>query len=188
MSDELDLVYAEQFRATELQVYNWGTFQGIHRMAIAKDGHLIVGASGAGKSSLLDAIATLLVPLRLHDLNAAARDQERKGKDRSVASYVRGAFSQGLSEDSGEILTRFLRPEATWSALAMGFDNGRGRCVTLAQILWIRGSGTKNADLDHLYFVFDRPFSLSEFASFDLDPRKLRKCFPDVFCESEFAP
>ena len=65
---ELELVYGEQFRATELQVYNWGTFRGIHRMAIASEGHLIVGASGAGKSSLLDAIAAILVPLKWHDL------------------------------------------------------------------------------------------------------------------------
>lgn len=190
MSDnsELDLIYSEQFRATELQVFNWGTFQRIHRMAIAQEGHLIIGASGAGKSSLLDAIATILVPLKWHDLNAAARDQERKGKDRSVASYVRGAFSQGRDDDTGEITTRFLRPEATWSALALCFDNGRGKIVTLAQLLWIRGSGTKNADVKHLHFIFDRAFAIEEFGSFDLDPRKIKRVFPDAFCDEDFSP
>jgi uncharacterized protein YPO0396 len=185
---ELELVYGEQFKATELQVYNWGTFRGIHRMTIAPEGHLIVGASGSGKSSLLDAIAAILVPLKWHDLNAAARDQERKGKDRSVASYVRGAFSQSQDADTGEITTRFLRPEATWSALALSFDNGSGRAITLAQLLWMRGSGAKNSDMRHLYFIFDRHFAIDEFESFDLDPRKIKKLFPDDFCEEEFSP
>ena len=43
----------EQFRMTRLQVYNWGTFSGLHDVPISERGFLFVGRSGAGKSTLL---------------------------------------------------------------------------------------------------------------------------------------
>ena len=63
----------EQFRMTRLQVYNWGTFSGLHDVPISERGFLFVGRSGAGKSTLLDAFSALLTPPRWIDFNAAAR-------------------------------------------------------------------------------------------------------------------
>src|SRR5688500_10264149 len=80
----------EQFRMHRLQVFNWGTFSGIHDIAIADRGFLLVGRSGSGKSTLLDAIAALLTPPRWLDFNAAAREAERTGRDRNLVTYVRG--------------------------------------------------------------------------------------------------
>ena len=40
-----------QWRLAEVQVANWGTFDGsIFRMPVARRGHLLTGPSGSGKS------------------------------------------------------------------------------------------------------------------------------------------
>lgn len=37
-----------QYRLTTLQVYNWGTFNGLHTVDVARAGFLIFGPSGSG--------------------------------------------------------------------------------------------------------------------------------------------
>ena len=76
----------EQFRMRRLQVFDWGTFSGLHDIPVAERGFLIVGRSGSGKSTLLDAIAALITPPQWLDFNAAARDAERSGRDRSLVT------------------------------------------------------------------------------------------------------
>jgi hypothetical protein len=73
---------AEQFRMTRLQVFNWGTFDGLHDVRISEKGFLVVGRSGSGKTTLLDGISALLVPPKWIDFNAA-RDAARRGADRN---------------------------------------------------------------------------------------------------------
>ena len=63
---------SEQYVLRRLQVANWGTFSGIHDVPIAAKGHLFIGGSGSGKSTILDAISVLLTPGRIN-FNAAAR-------------------------------------------------------------------------------------------------------------------
>ena len=114
-----DMLANDQFRMTRLQVYNWGTFSGLHDVRIAQQGFLFVGRSGSGKSTLLDAFSALLIPPRWVDFNAAAREAERSRRDRNLLTYVRGAWAEQKDDSSGEIATRYLRPETTWSALAL---------------------------------------------------------------------
>src|SRR5450432_1024940 len=99
----------DQFRMRRLQVFNWGTFSGVHDIPIASRGFLFVGRSGAGKTTLLDAFSALLVPPRWVDFNAAAREGERSGRDRSLVSYVRGAWAEQEDDESGLIATQYLR-------------------------------------------------------------------------------
>ena len=82
----------EQYRMARLQIFNWGTFSGLHDVPIPDRGFLFVGRSGSGKSTLLDAIAALLVPPRWLDFNAAAREMDRTRRDRRLVPYVRGAW------------------------------------------------------------------------------------------------
>src|SRR6266404_1910780 len=98
----------EQFRILKLQVFNWGTFSGVHDVPVAEKGFLFVGRSGSGKTTLLDAISALLVPPRWIDFNAAAREGARRGSDRNWVSYVRGAWTEQTEGDSGEVVTRYL--------------------------------------------------------------------------------
>ena len=67
-------VHVGQWRLAEVQLANWGTFDGaIYRIPIARSGHLLTGPSGSGKSSLLDAIAAVLTPDKWLRFNEAAQ-------------------------------------------------------------------------------------------------------------------
>jgi len=181
----------EQFRMSQLQVYNWGTFSDIHTVPISEQGFLFVGRSGAGKSTLLDAFSALLVPPRWVDFNAAAREAEKSGRDRNLVSYIRGAWAEQNDDASGGIATQYLRPGTTWSALSLTYQNAVGQSITLVQVLWLRGSANGAGDVSRHLMIFERPFDLSElevFGQSNLDVRKLKILFPDAFIRREFRP
>lgn len=194
MSAEAGMKYLfapEQFRMSRLQVYNWGTFSGLHDIPISEQGFLFVGRSGSGKSTLLDAFSALLVPPRWVDFNAAAREAEKTGRDRNLVSYIRGAWAEQKDDASGEIATRYLRPGTTWSALALSYQNALGQHVVLVQVLWLRGSANGPGDVNRHFLIFERPFELNElevFGQSNLDVRKLKQVFPDAFIRREFRP
>jgi uncharacterized protein YPO0396 len=186
-----NLFAPEQFRMSRLQVYNWGTFSGLHDIPISEQGFLFVGRSGAGKSTLLDAFSALLVPPRWVDFNAAAREAEKTGRDRNLVSYIRGAWAEQKDDASGEIATRYLRDGTTWSALALTYRNALGQHVVLVQVLWLRGSANGPGDVNRHFLIFERPFELNEldvFGQFNLDVRKLKQVFPDAVSRREFRP
>ncbi len=165
----------EQFRMRRLQVFNWGTFTGLVDIPIAERGFLFVGRSGSGKSTLLDAMSALLVPPSQVDFNAAAREADRSGRDRNLASYVRGAWADQHDSDSGEIATQYLRKGTTWSALALEYRNALGATVSLIRLFWISGNGSAAADVRRHYMVTERPFDVArDLEGFDLDLRRLR--------------
>lgn len=166
---------AQQFRMRRLQVHNWGTFNGLTEVPIAEKGFLFVGRSGSGKSTLLDAMSALLTPPSIVDFNAAAREAERSGRDRSLVSYVRGAWADQQDSASGEIATQYLRKGATWTALVLEYRNAQGEAVSLVRLFWIAGSGNAAADVRRHYMVVPRAFDVaSELEGFDLDLRKLK--------------
>jgi uncharacterized protein YPO0396 len=165
----------EQFRMRRLQVLNWGTFSGLVDIPIAERGFLFVGRSGSGKSTLLDAMSALLVPPNLVDFNAAAREAERSGRDRSLVSYVRGAWADQHDGESGEIATQYLRKGSTWSALALEYRNALGQSVSVIRLFWVAGNGSTAADVKKHYMVCERAFDVAtELQGFDLDLRKLK--------------
>jgi len=181
----------QQFRMARLQVYNWGTFSGLHDIPISARGFLMVGRSGSGKSTLLDAFAALLTPPRWVDFNAAAREAERSGRDRNLVSYIRGAWADQKDDASGEIATRYLRQGTTWSAIALSYRNAAGRVVVLVQLLWLRGRGNAGSDVKRLFLIVERDFDLKEmelFGNTNLDVRKLKQAFSDAFIRNEFRP
>jgi len=181
----------EQFRMSGLQVFNWGTFSGLHEVPISQKGFLFVGRSGSGKTTLLDAFSALLIPPKWVDFNAAARETERKTRDRNIVSYIRGAWAEKEDEASGDISTHYLRSGTTWSALALTYKNEIGQIVVIGQIFWIRGNLNGTADVKRYYFIFERTFNLREFEEFEksnFDIRKLKQSFPDDFIQNEFTP
>ena len=179
---------ADQFRMRRLQVFNWGTFSDLHDIPIAERGFLVVGPSGAGKTTLLDAISALLVPPRWVDFNAAAREASRTGRDRSLVSYVRGAWAEQKDDESGEIAMQYLRTGTTWSALALTYGNSQGRVAVLVQLFWLRGNANGSTDVKRHYLIFERPFDLREIKDFDLDVRKLKKTYTEAFAREDFQP
>ena len=45
----------------QLEVFNWGPFCGLHRAVFDSRGTAIIGPTGSGKTTLVDALMTLLV-------------------------------------------------------------------------------------------------------------------------------
>lgn len=180
---------AEQYRLRRLQSYDWGTFADTIDIRISDVGYLFVGPSGSGKSTLLDAHAALLTPPKWLDFNVAARDAERAGRDRSAMSYVRGAWAEQSSE-AGEAVVQHLRTGTTWSAIAETYENGNGKVVVLAQVLWVRGRATAPSEVKKLHLILQRPFDLRElefFANADFNVRSFKQQLPDAFVRDEFS-
>ena len=57
------------FKLDYLEVWNWGTFdQKVYRMNTQGNNSLLTGANASGKSTLIDALLTLMVPLILQSI------------------------------------------------------------------------------------------------------------------------
>lgn len=179
--------FGKQHRMSRLQLCNWGTFSGFHDMKISADGFLLVGASGSGKSTLLDAFSALLVPPIWLGFNAAARDDSKARNDRNLLSYVRGAWAD-QEVDGAEISTQYLRPDTTWSALALEYQGLTRTPITLLALFTLRGRSTANQDLKRYYAVIEEPFNLPEsLKGFDLDIKKLKKRLPTLNLTEQFS-
>ncbi|WP_115511032.1 ATP-binding protein [Xanthomonas arboricola] len=169
----------EQFRMRQLSVLNWGTFTGLHRMPVSPEGTLIIGPSGAGKSTLLDAISALTVSPRTVRFNAAADESGKRDPDRTLMSYVRGAWAERADDQSARSLAKqYLRTNATWTAVALEYANALGRVMSIVRVLWVRGAGS-NAKVESHFLVVDAPFDLSEIGEFTGERKALTKRFSD---------
>lgn len=170
-----------QWRLAELQVYNWGTFSGVHRIQVAPQGHLITGPSGSGKSSLLDAIAVVLTPDRWLRLNDAAQGAQLRGQGRTQLSYVRGAWSKGTDDEQDRVVSRYLRPRATASGILLRYDDAQGASVTLARLFHLAGTSTDAADLKDVSIADRGALDLIElipYAKNGIETRRLKDAYP----------
>ncbi|NTY63397.1 ATP-binding protein [Mycolicibacterium sphagni] len=137
---------AEQFHLSRLQVINWGVFDGYHDIPFSDGGALIAGASGSGKSSLLDAISLGFLPFNRRNFNASG-DNTAAGSSagrRTVDKYVRGAWGQ--RSDGGTSKVMYLRGEGTaWSAIAVSYTSNTGRTVTGLVLKWLTGESRSDS-------------------------------------------
>ncbi|MFF5264557.1 ATP-binding protein [Actinomadura viridis] len=172
-----------QFRLTRLQMVNWGTFQGRKNVAIDDRGVLFTGASGAGKSSVLDAQSVVLLPHHDQRFNASADLTARGAKQgaRSLADYVRGAWDE-FQDEHGAFHIRYLRGgKPTWSAVAGTFDDRLGSVSTAVVLLWFTGTETDGGSLRPRFLIYDRDFDLLDlnaWAEARFDPAQLERTGP----------
>ena len=136
----------EQFHLSRLQVINWGVFDGYHSIPFSEGGALIAGASGSGKSSLLDAISLGFLPFNRRNFNASG-DNSAAGSSagrRTVDKYVRGAWGQ--RSDGGASKVMYLRGDGTaWSAVAVTYTSNTGRTVTGLVLKWLTGESRSDS-------------------------------------------
>ena len=136
----------EQFHLSRLQVINWGVFDGYHSIPFGPGGALIAGASGSGKSSLLDAISLGFLPFNRRNFNASG-DNTAAGSSagrRTVDKYVRGAWGQ--RSDGGTSRVMYLRGDGTaWSAVAVTYSSDSGRAVTGLVLKWLTGENRSDS-------------------------------------------
>ena len=160
------------FRLQRLEVYNWGTFDG-RVWTLQADGKnaLLTGDIGSGKSTLVDAVTTLLVPAHRVAYNKAAGAES---KERTLKSYVRGYYKTERNENSAAAKPVALRDHNSYSVILGVFHNaGYDQTVTLAQVFWIRDAQGQPA---RFYVSAERDLSIaSDFADFGSEIAALRK-------------
>jgi len=159
------------FRLVRLEVYNWGTFDGkIWAMDLDGETSLLTGDVGSGKSTLVDALITLLVPPKKVTYNKAA---DASARERSLNSYIRGYYAQKRSED-GIGQPEALRDRNQYSVvLAVFGDENLGARVTLAQVFWYKD---ETGSPERFYVVGEKTLSIdNHFSDFGHDIRSLRK-------------
>lgn len=77
------------FYLKKFEIFNWGTFDNEVETFYLDDKITVVsGDNGSGKSTVVDALVSLLVPNKLRKYNLSATDGSAK-KSRSEVSYVR---------------------------------------------------------------------------------------------------
>ncbi len=123
----------QQWVARDLQLVNWGGYDGHHRVRLAATATLLSGGSGSGKSTLMDAYIALLMP-HTTPFNGASNGGvvgRPRGKDqRNILSYARGKLDESRTEEGTR--ERVLRGDGrdTWSAIAMTWADQAGREFT----------------------------------------------------------
>lgn len=172
-----------QWRLAHVELINWGTFSGRVTVDVARRGHLFTGASGSGKSSLLDAIATVLTPDKWLRLNAAAQDGSARQSDRTNMSYVRGAWTKEADQSADRAATTYLRPRATWSGILLRYENLRDEPVTLARVFHAPGTRTETAALKDARLFVRGELSLRDVQPHvegGIDARRMTAALPDA--------
>ncbi|WP_292832875.1 ATP-binding protein [Microbacterium sp.] len=121
------------YRLQRIEVFNWGTFDK-HVWSTHPDGHtsLLTGDIGSGKSTLVDAITTLLLPAHRIAYNKAAGADV---KERTLRSYVEGHYKSERNEATGASRPVGLRDQRSYSVILGVFANdGYDESVTIAQV------------------------------------------------------
>jgi uncharacterized protein YPO0396 len=161
------------YRLDRLEVLNWGTFdKRVWTFQLGGANSLLTGDIGSGKSTVVDAITTLLLPANRISYNKAAGAE---AKERSLRSYVLGYYKSERSEATGASRPVPLRRTNSYSVILAVFANaGYDSKVTLAQVFWMRDGD--QGQPDRFYLTADRALSIApDFADFGTDITALKK-------------
>ena len=143
-----------QMRLALVQVVNWGTFHGAHTMRVDRNGTLLTGNSGVGKSTLFDAMLRVFDARPRSNEAAAQRSGGAVEDKRTTFTYMRGKVGdKAVGEGSA---SAFQRPGATWSAVALTFDNAAGTRVTVSALFDLPKNGTESS-VGRYYLIDNKP-------------------------------
>ncbi len=160
------------FRLRRLELYNWGTFHHkVYVLPMEGRNALLTGEIGSGKSTIVDAVTTLLVPAGRVSYNKAAGAEFR---ERDLRSYVLGYHKSERSSTGSAARPVPLRDRHSYSVILAVFANeGFGSVVTLAQVFHQKES---TGQPYRFYVVSDSDLSIAEhFSGFGSDLSALRK-------------
>jgi uncharacterized protein YPO0396 len=175
-------------RLHRCEVYNWGTFHGtVWGLDLTGDNTLLTGDIGSGKSTLVDAITTLLVPAQKVSYNKAAGADAR---ERDLKSYVLGHYKSERGESGYAAKPVALRDHNAYSVILGRFRNEAfEQDVTLAQVFWFRDLQGQPA---RFYVVADAALTIAEhFMRFGPDINTLKKrlrATPRIEVHDTFPP
>jgi len=153
----------QQWVADELQLVNWGGYDGAHRVRFSPRATLLVGGSGSGKSTLMDAYIALMMP---HTTpfngasNGAVTGRPRGDDQRNILSYGRGKIDESRTEQGTAM--RVLRGDGvdTWTAVSMTWSDHDGSQFTAVRAWYIPSSARVVDDTVRVRATIDGPFDL----------------------------
>lgn len=131
------------FILTHLDLYNWGGFSNRHCAEIDLEGTAIIGPTGSGKTTLVDALMTLLTEHPRYNLASTGGHDS----DRDLVSYIRGV--SGAGNNSGDT-EHIVRPGKTVTGIAARFSNGEQR-ICLGALFWMDDGSASASDLNRLW-------------------------------------
>ncbi len=161
------------YRLQYAEVLNWGTFDSqVWRFTPDTETALLTGDIGSGKSTIVDALTTLLMPSHKAAYNKAAGAE---AKERTLRSYVEGHYKSERNEVTGRSRAKGLRENRRTYSVVLGVftNHGYDETVTLAQVFQQRDSTGQ----PYRFFVTaTKSLSIAaDFADFGTDLRDLRK-------------
>lgn len=151
------------FKLDYMEVWNWGTFdETVYRLCPQGNNSLLTGANASGKSTLIDAMLTLLVPLKRQRFYNQSSGVEKKG-NRTEESYFFGNYGNQQQDGNSGTTSLKLRGKNARSVLLASFCNVDDRVVTLFQVRYYTGE-----ELKVIFGIARKPLSIKEhFAEFD---------------------
>lgn len=152
------------FKLDYLEMWNWGTFdKKVYHMNLHGNNSLLTGANASGKSTLIDALLTLMVPLKRQRFYNQSSGVEKKG-NRTEESYFFGNYGNQQQEGAASTTTLRLRDKGARSVLLASFCNVDKRVVTLFQVRYYTGE-----ELKVLFGVARESLTIErDFSEFDL--------------------
>ncbi|MBM0255557.1 SbcC/MukB-like Walker B domain-containing protein [Micromonospora sp. 4G55] len=183
-----------QWKAEAFQLVNWGGFEGRVRFDFHSGATLISGASGTGKSTLLDAYIALMMPSDT-PFNGASNDavagRARSAEQRNLLSYLRGQ-TDTTADDHGRERPKVLRGAGrpTWGAVAMTFIDDHGRRFTALRIYHVSSRATQAGDITMRMATYEGHLDLAdlaEHASSLFAPKSLKTAFPGLLTHDSYA-
>jgi uncharacterized protein YPO0396 len=160
-------------RLERLEVFNWGTFDGrVWSLEVGGRNALLTGDIGSGKSTLVDAVTTLLLPANKISYNKAAGADTR---ERDLRSYVLGYFKSERNETTGVSRPVGLRDTSSVSVILGVFANSDfGITVTLAQVFHARD--INEGQPERFFVVADEDLSIAaDFSDFGTELAALKR-------------
>ena len=151
------------FRLQYMEVFNWGTFDNqIFKIEPKGNNSLLTGANGSGKTTFIDALLTLLVPLSSDRFYNQSSGVQKKG-DRNEDSYVLGHYGDVQEEGRTGTTTQKLREKNTYSVLLASFSNTDDKVITLFQV-----RSFANGVMKRTYGIAYKKLNIqSDFSKFD---------------------
>jgi uncharacterized protein YPO0396 len=139
---------ADTFVLTRLELYNWGGFHGRHTAHIDSAGTALIGPTGSGKTTLIDALMTLLVANPRYNLASTGGES-----DRDLVSYIRGVAGAGNNSGDNQHITR---PGATQTGIAARFENGE-EALVIAAVFWLDDTSSATSDVSRRWIFSQAP-------------------------------
>ena len=148
------------FRLQYMEVYNWGTFhEKIFKINPQGNNSLLTGANASGKSTYIDALLTLLVPVKKDRFYNQSSGVDKKG-DRTEETYVYGNYGNIQREGELTITTQRLRDKSTYSVILASFSNTDQKNITVFQVRWFSNGELRRAfGIAHVQLEIEKDFS-----------------------------